>query len=212
MSGNLADLFSADGQQKFTRTYKPAEFVPTKVAKDTPDVSKKEKKPKHKRLAEDTLGKKDGGPVEAEEKSVGKVNSRTIFVGNIPITESVKSVTKLFQKYGAVESCRMRSVPVAGAKVDDAGNQDLVRKVCVNSQKFGEQKGSYNAYVTFKDESALAAALEANNTLLGARHLRVDMDKPTLFNHKCTVFLGGIPHYADEEELREHFAKVFQNF
>ena len=41
------------------------------------------------------------------------------------------------------------SQSVAGAPVDKNGDQDLVRKVCVNSKKFGDQKGSFNAYIVF---------------------------------------------------------------
>jgi nucleolar protein 12 len=149
--------------------------------------------------------------LEVSEKN----SDRTLFVGNIPLKETVKSITKLFTDYGTVESCRMRSVPIAGAKVDEAGNQKLVKKVCVNSQKFGEQKGSYNAYIVYKDTDAVSGAdsvktaiTAMNNKLLGDRHLRVDSATPTLFDPKRTVFVGGLPYYADEEEVRKFFSEV----
>jgi RNA recognition motif-containing protein len=69
-------------------------------------------------------------------------------------------------------------------------------------------KGSFNAYVVFKTEEAVTAALSANNQLWGTRHLRVDRMKPTLFDPKRSVFIGSLPHYTDEEDLRNHFAKV----
>jgi RNA recognition motif-containing protein len=65
-----------------------------------------------------------------------------------------------------------------------------------------------NAYVKFKSEESVAAALKLNNEVLGERHLRVDRATPTLFDPKCTVFLGGLPFYADEEQLRVFFAEV----
>ena len=222
-SGATIGLFSESAKQKFARVYKPEEFdVPVKKVKEpvegeADDVEpieeddKKRKRKERKRKAEVSVDA-DGveipaadapAPVEGESKDLD-----TIFVGNIPVTETQKSLTKFFKAYGEIDSIRLRSVPVAGAKVDEPGNQDLVRKVCVNSKKFGEQKGSFNAYIKFKEASAATASLVANNQLMGTRHLRVDRSNPTLFDPKRSVFLGGLPHYADEEEIREYFAKV----
>ena len=102
----------------------------------------------------------------------------------------------------------MRSVPIAGTAVDKAGDQDLVKKVCANTKLYGDQKGSYNAYIVFKEQTAAEAALQANNRVIDGRHVRVDKAVPTLFDHKRSVFIGALSHYTDEEELREHFAKV----
>jgi nucleolar protein 12 len=135
----------------------------------------------------------------------------TIFIGNIPKTESIKSLTKFCSKFGAVESCRLRSVPVAGTAVDEKGNFNLVRKVCANSGLLGDQKGSFNAYVVFKHISAVEKALKANNEILGIRHLRIDTVNPSLFDPKRSVFIGNLPHYTDEEDLRNHFVKVLPN-
>jgi hypothetical protein len=41
---------------------------------------------------------------------------------------SVKSINKLFNQYGEVESVRLRSIPIAGTAVDQPGNQDPVKK------------------------------------------------------------------------------------
>jgi hypothetical protein len=41
---------------------------------------------------------------------------------------------------------RFRSLPVAGTAVDEAGNMNLVKKVCANSKKFSDAKDSLNAY------------------------------------------------------------------
>lgn len=135
-------------------------------------------------------------------------NHVTAFFGNVPITETAKSVKKYCSQFGEVDCVRLRSIPVAGTAVDDAGNQNLVRKVCANSRNFMDIKGSFNAYVVFKAEEAVTAALSANNQLWGTRHLRVDRMKPTLFDPKRSVFIGSLPHYTDEEDLRNHFAKV----
>ena len=75
-------------------------------------------------------------------------------------------------------------------QVDDAGNQDLVRKVCANAKKFGDQKGSFNAYVVFKDEASVKSALTLNNNLVESRHIRVDKTPPTTYDPKLSVFIG----------------------
>lgn len=158
------------------------------------------------------IDEEDGDGVEDSNTGSNVIDKskeeRTIFIGNIPKSETVKSVTKFCTEFGAVESVRLRSVPVAGTAVDDAGNHDLMKKVCVNQGKLGDQKGSFNAYVVFSDKSSVAAALKANNRLMGKRHIRVDTSQPTPFDYKRTVFLGSLPHYADEEDVRNHFAKV----
>lgn len=217
----LTGLFSDSSKQKFARIYKPEEFAaPVRVAKsenqaadESDDLEtngkKKEKRRKRKldvAASTDALPGTEEGGVSTNDKANNDID--TVFVGNIPITETVKSINKFFRTYGEIINVRLRSVPIQGAKVDEAGNQDLVRKVCVNSKKFGEQKGSFNAYVKFKDSSSAVSALAANNALIGNRHIRVDKPSPTLFEPKRSVFLGNLPHYADEEEIREFFAKV----
>lgn len=199
---SLANLFSDAAKQKFARVINKPQPAVVEVAEDAPEEESE--------LAEADEAALDGQPREDDQTA----NERTVFVGNVPITESQKSLEKLFGQFGAVESVRLRSVPIEGAKVDDAGNQSLVRKICINKKKFGEQKGSFNAYIKFKSADSVAAALTLNNHLLGSnpgRHLRVDRSNPTVFHTKLTVFIGNVPYYADEEELRAHFAAVLPN-
>jgi len=192
---------------------------------------KKPRKEKKDAAADDGDGEKvattetnvDEKADAADSYTGGKIykDSRTVFLGNVPINETVKSITKMCSEFGEIESVRLRSIPVAGTAVDEAGNQDLVRKVCANKKEFGQEKGSFNAYVVFKDAKSIANALKANNRLIGgkkdgdsivgARHLRVDLVKPTLFDPARSVFIGALPHYADEEEVRAHFATVLPN-
>ena len=88
-----------------------------------------------------------------------------------------------------------------GVAVDEHGNQNLVKKVCANAKKFGDQKGSFNAYVVFKDADAATASLAANNRVMGKRHLRVDRAIASLFDPKQTVFLGSLPHYTGPSHI-----------
>jgi nucleolar protein 12 len=169
---------------------------------------KKRKKPKHKHRDKDAVVE-SSTRVDSTDSVCNEKEQRTCFVGNISTTDNKKSVTKFFKECGEIESLRFRSVPVEGTAVGEDGNQNLVKKVCSNKLKFGDQKGSFNAYVVFKTSSAAALAVSTmNNRLLSGRHLRVDHCVPTVLDPRSTVFLGSLPFYTDEEELRVHFAKV----
>lgn len=201
----LANLFSDATLQKFERKAKPVEFesqVSKSISSD--HISKRKRK----------RGDDDHDDIDIESSRLSSAplkkseDANTLFVGNLPIGQTVKSIERFFSAYGEVDSVRLRSVPVSGTKVDQAGNQDLVRKICVRKGLLGDQKGSLNAYVVFKDASSVEAALAANNTVIDTRHIRCDRVPPTLFNPKQSVFIGNLPLYADEEQLREHFAPV----
>lgn len=58
-------------------------------------------------------------------ETVDEVESRTIFVGNLPLSMTRKKLTAIFSKCGTVESTRIRCVPVKGVKLppESAGNQ-----------------------------------------------------------------------------------------
>lgn len=94
---------------------------------------------------------------EAEEVSAvdGAKDMFTVFMGNVPKTETVKTLKKYCSQFGEVESIRLRSVPVAGTAVDDSGNQTLVRRVCAIATNYSDAKGSVNAYVVFKSVEAV---------------------------------------------------------
>mmetsp|Transcript_22562 Transcript_22562/g.32982 ORF Transcript_22562/g.32982 Transcript_22562/m.32982 type:complete len:386 (+) Transcript_22562:85-1242(+) len=214
---SLAELFSESSKANFARTHKPEEFQPKKRPQDEKEEPpKRVKKPKHKHtkkeqdeasdVAQDSTQAVDNDTSDEEAKK-----QRTVFVGNIPISATLKSVRKIFSEFGDIESIRMRSVPISGTAVDDHGNQNLVKKVCVNTAKFGDQKGSFNAYIVYRKADSVSNALSANNRVVGNRHLRVDRAIPTMFNPKLSVFLGSLPFYTDEEELRSFFAEALPN-
>ncbi len=138
---SLADIFSASNDQ-FARVIKPAEFE----SKKRPAVveEKKIKKPKHKkREKEGQDGSKENSfDKNVQDKPIAPTsisssnsssnlpestsdvtttppanNNCTIFVGNLPLSANVKSISKLFKQFGEIDSVRLRSVPVAGTKV-----------------------------------------------------------------------------------------------
>lgn len=162
---------------------------------------------------------KSENSVEESEENDDDASKRTIFAGNIPLSETKASLMKYFSAtFGPVAAIRLRSVPVAGTKVEEKGDINTVKKVCANSRKFGDQKGSFNAYIVFKSVETALKAVEFQRTkhnhgiIMGNRHIRLDtIDPPTLFDPKRTVFLGNLPSYVDEEDLRSHFVKVMPN-
>lgn len=144
-----------------------------------------------------------------EEQS--EENKRTVFIGNISLDITSKQLKSFMKQYGDIESIRMRSVPLEGSKIDDAGNQALVKRVSYYKKKLGDQKSSSNAYVIFKKANSVIQAVKATGTLLKERHLRIDTVPATPFDYTRTVFLGGLSIYVDEEKLREFFGKVLPN-
>lgn len=71
-----------------------------------------------------------------EEKLFG---DRTLFVGNVPIQMSKSKLTKLFSKFGNVESVRIRGVPVADVRVP--------KKVAYVKKEFHPKRTSVLCYV-----------------------------------------------------------------
>ncbi len=243
-STSMSSLFTDASKEKFAGVFRPKELAKKsstitekpdeeeiqlagdRAARDLTKKARRVKKPRKEKKPEAT---EDEANIEERELQIQakptkrgiEKESRTVFLGNVPIAETIKSLTKMCSEFGEVESVRLRSVPVAGTAVDEAGNQDLVKKVCSNKKEYGQQKGSLNAYVVFKKFESVAKALEANNRFMwgkqdgenrvGGRHLRVDLVNPTLFDPKRSVFIGALPHYADEEEVRAHFATVLPN-
>ena len=136
-------------------------------------------------------------------------DSRTIFVGNLPLSTTRNMLASLFRECGKVESTRLRSVATEGVKVpsNQAGNQSLVKKVSVNTKKVDVTvKSTAQGYVVFVTEESMPAALELNNKLVDGLRMRVDKAQPTM-DASRSVFVGGLPYATEEATLRQHFYK-----
>ena len=58
-------------------------------------------------------------------------------------------------------------------------------------------------------EDAAKAAAELNQTVIGDKHIRVDLDGAKKEeDFESTVFIGNLPWVVSEEELRAHFAEA----
>ena len=163
----------------------------------------------------------DGGDIDkgnGSKKAPSKdEESRTVFVGNLPPTTTRRSLKAIFKDCGAVASTRLRSVTVGGVKLppERAGDQNLMRKVCVNTGRLDPDAAAKAAqgYVVFKSAESVEAALLLNKTVpstatgpaSSALRMRVDRARPS-HDASRSVFVGNLPYAADEGSLQKHFA------
>jgi nucleolar protein 12 len=137
---------------------------------------------------------------EPDEEKVDEKNARTVFVGNVPVSTTQKQLRKVFEGCGKINSLRFRSLPIAGAKVADHGNHNLMRKTCFIKKQFLEGAEICNAYVEFAEKAHADAALALNGKEVNGAHIRVDRVTGG-HDHKLSVFLGNLPFAAANEEV-----------
>ncbi|KAL8535493.1 hypothetical protein ACS0TY_011213 [Phlomoides rotata] len=135
---------------------------------------------------------------------------RTIFVGNLPLKLRKKEIAKAFDKFGEVESVRIRSVPIIDGKIP--------RKGAVIKKRINENCDSVHAYIVFKTEASAQASLAHNMAVVGGNHIRVDRACPPrkkakgenalLYDNKRTLFLGNLPFDVKDEEIYQLFSGI----
>lgn len=125
--------------------------------------------------------------------------NRTVFVGNLPISCTKKTLRSLFRDKGSIESIRFRSV----VREDPS----MSRKVAAIKRKVHPKKQSINAYVVFKDEDGITRALERNGMEIEKDfHIRVDrVADSSSHDHKRSVFVGNLSFDINELSFRRHF-------
>ena len=120
------------------------------------------------------------------EDVIKEHNTRTIFVGNVPHDITGKKLRKLFDRYGGVESVRLRCPPRADPRVP--------KKVAVIKRDFHPERSSMHAFIRFVDAESAHKALVLNGTVFQDHHIRVDMaSRKTVHDQKKAVFLGNVP-------------------
>ena len=146
------------------------------------------------------------GTTEPESQSAV---DRTVFIGNVPLNVSTKALSRFFTTtHGVVvETIRLRSVPIAGCAVLQAGNSAAVRKVCTITKNFIEGRDTCNAYMRLSSLSAVSKIVSLKTVLFEKSVLKVDFATPTV-NSKHSVFLGNIPFDAKEHEIVSLFQKA----
>lgn len=127
-------------------------------------------------------------------------DKRTVFVGNLPLSATKKTVRLLFKDHGPIESVRFRSL----VREDPS----MSRKVASIMRKAHPQKQSINAYVVFKEEKSVVSALHRNGLELEPdQFIRVDRIRDSQsHDHKRSIFVGNLPFDLTEALLRKHFS------
>ena len=93
---------------------------------------------------------------------------RTVFVGNLPATVQRKALARLFADCGAVESVRLRSLPLKAPEAGPGGKvSKMPRRGAIASGAI-DADHSAHAYVVFAEEAAVEAALALNMKEVGA--------------------------------------------
>ncbi|PHJ23598.1 rna recognition motif-containing protein [Cystoisospora suis] len=147
------------------------------------------------------------GEVEQEEdpqEAAEERNSRTVFVGNLPLT--AWKPAELYSHLGLtkkdVESIRRRSVPVL-PKFHNCRLGGIVQ------QQFTAAKDFQNAYLVLRDKSRIKSLLRKDGESFQGHSLRVDVVGVdgnggfSKFDRRRTVFVGNLPPRCSETDLRE---------
>lgn len=206
----LDDVFNASS--KLPQKPKNLNFTEP-VAERIKRERKEEKKSKRKKKTTENE-KSDSKCIEKVDDSIDETmtgdENRTIFVGNLPQDVTRKTLASMFKNCGKVKSTRLRSIATAGVKVSKqySGNQKLVKKVCVNTNKLLETpKKSCQGYVVFEHVDSVEKALKLNNKPIPNSEellFRVDKAKPSIDSTR-SIFIGNLPYEAEEMSLRKHF-------
>ncbi|CAN9510677.1 unnamed protein product [Ophioblennius macclurei] len=124
---------------------------------------------------------------------------RTVFVGNLPISCTKKTLRSIFKGSGVIESIRFRSV----VREDPS----MTRKLATIKRKTHPKKQSMNAYVVFKDDDGATKALEKNGIEMEKDfHIRVDgVADTSSHDHRRSVFVGNLSFEMKEADFRQHF-------
>lgn len=125
--------------------------------------------------------------------------NRTVFVGNLPLSCTKKTLRSLFKDKGTIESIRFRSL----VREDPS----MSRRAASIMRKAHPQKQSVNAYVVFKEEQSATDALDRNGLELEKEFIiRVDRVKDGgSHDHKRSIFVGNLSFDLKELSLRRHF-------
>ncbi|XP_011501159.1 PREDICTED: RNA-binding protein 34-like, partial [Ceratosolen solmsi marchali] len=132
-------------------------------------------------------------------KKQAKLDARTVFVGNIPIDTSIKTIEQLFKPFGEIENLRIRGVVPNDVRTS-------FKIATITKKKCPKLKSMY-IFIVFKEEASAKLALKLNGHKLGNNTLRVDFSnsKNKYRDEKKSVFIGNLPFDITEDEVRAHF-------
>lgn len=195
------------------------------TTREQPENNKKAKASNNENVVPEKNDSTDAQENLTTDEHDEEVNRRTIFVGNLPLSTTRKTLAKLFADCGKIISTRIRNVAAVGISLPPelAGKQEWVKKISCNTKQFDTSaKRSISGYVVFENPDSVEIALQKNhtpvpdnddddpgnnhkkNTKNEYRHIRVDRVQAT-HDASRSVFVGNLPYHADEESLEAHF-------
>ncbi|KAG0745801.1 hypothetical protein G6F57_008581 [Rhizopus arrhizus] len=182
-----------EGNKAFLGFKKAKELLAASLKRKAEELAEKEE-PEKKKIKKLT-----------EEEKLEK-EQRTVFLGNVPVAciekGGYKQLKSKFKECGKIESIRFRSV---------AFSEPMDRKSAFLARKLHSSRDVLNAYIVFEQKESVAKAVELNGTVFMDKHVRVDSAvNNKVHDRKRSVFLGGLPFDAEEEELWEHFKECGQ--
>ena len=133
-----------------------------------------------------------------------EVLSRTLFLGNLPITclqrSHKKELSDLLRKYGRLKSYRFRSL---------IASKSLSKKQTYLSGKFVPEQKTLTVYAEYAEPGHVDAAVTGLNGYTFLEHrLRADHAAANFDARKNTsVFVANLPWDASEEQVFETFSK-----
>lgn len=205
---NVEMVSEEDTTTTKVNTLKKEAIVQKKVLPQKDDNAQKNIVAKKDTEKQETVTKKD---LDLEEKDAKKtikkkqVESperleRTLFVGNVSINVTKKTLKKIFVEFGEIETLRFRSFVGADLKIP--------KKVAVIKKEFHTECKSLNAYVVYKNKESIGKALKCNGMVLEGLHIRVDTAVPQKKqNSQNSLFIGNLPFNISDEDVYEHFKK-----
>ncbi|KAG7217940.1 hypothetical protein INR49_020762 [Caranx melampygus] len=216
-AGSLSSLFSSAAPTAallFQPAPKPVQrSTEEKQQNETPEEADDDErgqetsvKKKKKRKMSESGGEKDAEHwvmkrqrLKADKEEEAVKRKRTVFVGNLPVSCTKKTLRSLFRDKGSIESIRFRSV----VREDPT----MSRKVAAITRKIHPKKQTVNAYVVFKDEEGVTKALERNGLEIEKDfHIRVDrVSDGSVHDHRRSVFVGNLSFEITDLAFRRHF-------
>ncbi|XP_064211365.1 uncharacterized protein LOC100142251 [Tribolium castaneum] len=189
----------------------PSEFQEKKPKKKVKESNTKKSKKRKLETSDESepVVKKEKNSENAERRVNSKEKkekfeedpeklSRTVFIGNLPISSNTKQIKQFFKKYGNVESVRIRGVPVADPK--------LPKKVAMIKREFHPDRKGFHGYIRFESRDDAIKSTEADGVLFQEHHLRVCMcDAKESPDEDKAIFVGNLSFYAEEDDLWKTF-------
>ncbi|KZC06257.1 PREDICTED: nucleolar protein 12-like [Dufourea novaeangliae] len=128
-----------------------------------------------------------------------KEDKRTIFIGNLPKELTKKQLKKHFQKFGNIDTIRLRGIIGKSMKMS--------KRLAAIKKDIHPRLKSVFAYIKYNSEESAKAALSMNGKVIDGNYIRVDTagKSDEKRDTKKSVFVGNLSFSVDDNTVRKHF-------